>query len=314
MTSLIDSLPVEIQPRDIALLRGLFESRIMTLAHAAALYFNGKPEAAKKRTQKLKAAGLVRERSRRVYEPSILYLTQKAFNMLSHGSHISDYPRLTWEKLERRVQVSDLTIRHELAVMNVKAAFCAALQDRPTFNVTEFSTWPKLSEFNAFHPATGAKLTVKPDGFIRVREKESDGGNSEHIFFLEVDRSTEVLERLTDKVLCYLNYYKHGGLAVRFGQHRDAFRDFPFRVLIVCKSTERRDNIAMRLLKTNPPIRTFVWLTTIKEITMDPLGAIWVQSADFDLMTSAAPAFKTNSEHGRSQPHKSIDQRRRVLL
>jgi hypothetical protein len=291
MTSLIDSLPVEIQPRDIELLRGLFESRMMTLAHAVALYFDGKPEAAKKRVQKLKAAGLVRERSRRAYEPSILYLTQKAFSILSHGGHISDYPRLTWEKLERRVQVSDLTIRHELAVMNVKAAFCAALRSRPTFNMAEFSTWPKLLEFNTFHPATGVKLTVKPDGFIRVREKESDGGDSEHIFFLEVDRSTEVQERLSNKVLCYLNYYKHGGLAVRFGQNREAFRDFPFRVLIVCKSAERRDNIAIRLTKKTPPVRTFAMLTTIDEMAANPLGAIWVQPADCDGRKRAASSI-----------------------
>jgi len=51
-------LGVQLQPRDFELLRGLFESRVMTLAHVSALYFDGKREMAKKRVQKLKAAGL----------------------------------------------------------------------------------------------------------------------------------------------------------------------------------------------------------------------------------------------------------------
>jgi len=52
-------LPISLQDRDLALLRGLFESRVMTNNHAAALYFDGKGEAAKKRLQKIKADGLI---------------------------------------------------------------------------------------------------------------------------------------------------------------------------------------------------------------------------------------------------------------
>lgn len=70
-----DSL--QLQDRDLALLRGLFECRVMTTDHATALYFDGKNEAAKKRLQKLKTAGLISERPRRAFEPSILFLTRK---------------------------------------------------------------------------------------------------------------------------------------------------------------------------------------------------------------------------------------------
>ena len=57
---------IELQPRDWSLLCGLFESRVMTLAHAGTLYFDGKYEMAKKRIQKLKTAGIIRERPRRI--------------------------------------------------------------------------------------------------------------------------------------------------------------------------------------------------------------------------------------------------------
>lgn len=84
---------IELQPRDHALLRGLFESRVMTLAHAADLDFAGRAEMAKKRVQRLKAAGLVRERPLRAYEPSVLFLTDRTFRILSDRGHLSYYPR-----------------------------------------------------------------------------------------------------------------------------------------------------------------------------------------------------------------------------
>ena len=50
---------IHFQDRDLALLRGLFECRVMTTNHAAALYFDHKDDAAKKRLQKIKAAGFI---------------------------------------------------------------------------------------------------------------------------------------------------------------------------------------------------------------------------------------------------------------
>src|ERR1700733_5183271 len=73
---------MQLQPRDFAILQGLFESRIMTAAHIAALYFDGKREYTKKRLQKFKAGGFIGERRRNANEPSILFLTHKAFKLL----------------------------------------------------------------------------------------------------------------------------------------------------------------------------------------------------------------------------------------
>jgi hypothetical protein len=45
---------VELQERHLAILQGLFESRLMTLTHVTHLFFNRHGEAAKKRIQRLK--------------------------------------------------------------------------------------------------------------------------------------------------------------------------------------------------------------------------------------------------------------------
>jgi hypothetical protein len=281
------------QDRDFSLLRGLFESRIMTAAHVAALYFDGRREAAKKRLQKLKTAGLVSERKRRVNEPSILFLTRKGFTLLSDENLLAGYPRLSAAAFEKRADVSPLTIRHELEVMDVKASFYAALKNSATFSIAEFSTWPLLHQFRATRSSTEAEVLVKPDGFIRIHEKEKDGGVSEHTFFLEVDRSTETQATLVTRAGCYLDYYKSGGFAVANGAPRSVYKEFPFRVLFVLKNPERRNNTAERLLESDPPIRTLVYLSTFAEVKANPLEAIWVRPVDY----REAVGYAVSSKH-----------------
>jgi hypothetical protein len=270
------------QPRDVLILRGLFESRIMTLANLAGLHFNDQQEAAKKRIQKLKAAGVVGERPRRPYHPSILFLTKKGFDALTRENGLDGFPRLGWASLRKRARVSDLTLRHELDVMAVKTALVRAVRATPSFTVSEFSTWPLLYQFEARPFGRGRTVLTKPDGFIRIEEAEADGNRSEHTFFLEVDRSTETQTRLLDRAGCYMDFYRAGGLAIRNGQSDSAYKDFPFRVLMVFKTAARRDNTARTLFENNPPIRTQVWLTTLTQFTNDPLGAIWLQPIQYD--------------------------------
>lgn len=281
---------ISFQKRDLAILRGLFESRMMTAAHIATLYFNGSKEAAKKRLQKLKAAGLIGERRRSAFEPAILFLTRKAFDVLRERGVLMEYPRLNKVSLDKRTRVSDLTLRHELEVMDVKAAFHSAIKQTQEFSVAEFSTWPLLNEFEAFRSGFGAApVAVKPDGFIRIHEDENDGGKSEHTFFLELDRSTETQETLVARAGCYLDYYTSGEFAVRNGAERSAYKEFPFRVLMVFKNAERRNNTATRLLAHTPPILSLVCLSTFQEVICDPLGKIWIRPVDFRDATKGTP-------------------------
>jgi hypothetical protein len=285
----IGSVPLQLQPRDLALLRGLFESRVMTTSHISTLYFDGKREYTKKRLQKIKAAGFIGERKRNANEPSVLFLTRKGFAHLKNDGQLSEYPSLGTNSFEARANVSHFTLRHELEIMDVKAAFHAALAKSEAFSIAEFSTWPLLHQFETSRDGYGSDILVKPDGFIRIHEREADGGLSEHCFFLEVDRSSETQDTLVTRAEAYLAYYRSGGFAVRNGAARDRFKEYPFRVLMVLKSAERRNNMAARLAENNPPILTMVWLTTLAEVTANPLGAIWIQPKDYREVTKGTP-------------------------
>src|SRR4051794_40265330 len=95
-------LSIELQPRDLELLRGLFESRVMTRKHLTALYFPGVPDMAKSRIRRLIAAGLIRERPRRhACEPGVLFLSREAFRLLKDRGHVTHYPRIGIDQLEK---------------------------------------------------------------------------------------------------------------------------------------------------------------------------------------------------------------------
>lgn len=266
---------IVLQPRDIALLRGLFECRVMTAEHACALYFDGRGPAAKKRLYFLKSEGFIGERPRRPFEPAMLCVRKQGIAALQTEGILSEYPAFAVQALERRAQVSPFTLRHELEVMDMKVAFHAALKGNERLSLAEFNTWPLLNQFEAFDP-TGRQTLVKPDGFVRIHEREGDVGMSEHSFFIEVDRSTETQDVLVSRINCYLDYYKRGGFAARNGASRFAFKDYPFRVLVVFKSAERRNNIAERLIHNVPPILTLAHLATRAEATNAPFGASWI--------------------------------------
>jgi hypothetical protein len=215
----------------------------MTLAHATSLFFEGRIPAATKRLQALKSAGYVMDKRRRIGEPSVLGLTRKAYDELAAGGQLDGYPALRPMQFAKRSHVKPLTLDHELAVMDVKVAITQAIaRSDGQHQIGQFTTWPVLSQFNAIHPAQRERMKVKPDGFLHIVEKDDDGGESDHRFFLELDRSTEVQTILADKCLCYREYYASGRFAERCGYSANDFRQHPFRVLVVLRTDERRNN------------------------------------------------------------------------
>lgn len=286
---------VTLQDRDYEILLGLFECRVMTLSHIAELYFDGKTEAAKKRVQKLKGGGYLRERARRIGDPSVLHIGKKAFLALQEAGKLEGFPSMSVAMFEKRAQVSPLTLRHELEVMDVRTAFFRSVKEKPHLSITEFSTWPALYQFTARHTSAEKgrrELVVKPDGFIRIREKTTEG-TFEHMFFLEVDRSTESLEIIAQKAACYLEFYQSGGMAERFGVERDRFSEFPFRVLLICKSIQRKNNVATRFLRNEPPLLTQVWMAIITDAISSPLNSLWSTAKDYGAPTSSARRGKS---------------------
>jgi len=268
-------LKISIQARDLELLGLLLHTRILTLFHASILVFGGKKEAAKKRIQKLKAGGLILERRRKAYEQGVLFLSKKGFECLKiHGALPAECPNI--RSFSKRGQISELTLRHELEVLDVKTAFHREIARHDNLSIAEFSTWPRLYEFTVRdeEKRTGSK-TVQPDGFIRIHERDAEGALWEHMFFLEVDRSTEKLFTFIGKIDCYSLFYRQGGMAERLGQRKEEYKNFPFRVLMLCKTDERVQTIARGIAETSKANNRQVLVSRTELACQNPFELIW---------------------------------------
>lgn len=279
---------ISIQPRDIEILVSMFESRILTVQHLASFHFDGKIDATRKRIQKLKAAGLIVSRRRNAYEPEIHSISKSSFELLTAEGALAEYPAFSWPATTRRCTVSEQTLVHELMTLDIKAAFTDAVRNSKAVSIAKFTTWPLLCQFSCSEKLSfGTRESiVKPDGFIQFLEKANDGEYS-HDFYLETDRSSESLDVISRKCLSYRDYYRSGGFAVRNGGTSSAYQEFPFRVLIVCRSKARTFNIAQKLISLHPPILKQVWLATLDNVIRDPFGPVWLEPCAFRNATSA---------------------------
>ena len=283
---------LQIQDRDLEVLKGLYDSRIYMLHHIAALYFCNQREYAKKRVGRLKTAGYLIERPRQPTQLGVMQLSRTGYEVLVRRGNLAGSPGRAFGRFENRMRVSPLTLVHEIAVLDCKVAIVSAINGLSGFSMAEFSTRPATYQFEARLP-NGSRAIMKPDGFARIRESR-DGHFNEQRFFLEVDRSTEAQEILAAKVAGYLDYYRSGNFAARMGGDRTNFRQYPFRTLMVFCSPERRDNAARRLLLHTPPILTISWLTTMNEFTRNPLGPIWLTPGQFLAKRSENIASKSS--------------------
>ena len=150
-------------------------------------------------------------------------------------------------------------------------------------------------------PGLASLLRFTEDGSNTFQDMVDGGdGRFEDMFFLEVDRSTDELTTLMQRAVCYRDFYKRGGLASRFGRPRSEFKKFPFVVLMTFQNAERRNNTAERLLLSRSPIGNQVWLSTLKEVTTDPLGSIWVKPGDYLKLTEGTAFDVESRQHSTS--------------
>jgi hypothetical protein len=264
---------VKLQERDVSLLCDLLESRVLTLDHIRTMFFSGTDDMARKRVHRLKAAGLLMERPRRIGEPSILHLTWKGYTALRKENHVEEDSYHTPKAFTRRMTVSDQTLAHELMIADVRASFVVAMRESKRFERFAFDVWPRRYDFKV-NRGHGHK-PVKPDGHIQFLERGDDPA-APYNFFLEADTGSENLERVVEKCLNYREYFRSGGFAVFCGGKREHFKDFPFQVLVICTNEKRRNNLAERLLLVQPPFSTMILITTLKACVGDPLADIWM--------------------------------------
>ena len=154
----------------------------------------------------------------------------------------------------------------------------------------------------------GVRMGHTPDGVFALKQSQSAA-----LFFLEIDRGTEVIGRVDRGVgkICqfYLAFLLSGAYTKnqeRFGVSRP-FRGF--RALLVTTSGRRIQNIremARGLSPGEPQAKRFIWLSTEAQVQKEgPLEPIWtsLDSDDETLYSIAPKQGEHDGNHAEGRDH-----------
>lgn len=236
-------MPIILQERDLSILHELAYCRFLTLAQISVLCFGGRTEAAKKRLQKLRKAGLIRKHSPNLFAFSIYMPASPASAALGNERGNRRFTRRT---------PSSATLQHEIALRDVRAYVYEAARVGH-FSVEEFSIDSSQLAFEV------GETVTRPDGYFALRR-----GDKVWRLFVEVDNGSEPYSTLLKRVAMYRAYFKTGGFANRCGGVQEEYRRYPFRLLIIFNSDKRSKALVAQ--NASLTVQGFVVVSSLQEI------------------------------------------------
>jgi hypothetical protein len=190
----------ELQDGDIELLHFVFQLRIATIDHLAAL--SGRSvRALWGRLLKLKErrylASVSRFMQRNVYAIGTLGVAA----MIEHGYAPADLA----EKRLRHNELTEIGIRHSLFVADIHMRMLLLTRSSPT----TLSQWVEGQQLWDTVPGPEGESTIpiRPDAYFVLRNSELPQGRQNVHVFLEADRSTMAHTRIAAKIQGYLTYH-----------------------------------------------------------------------------------------------------------
>lgn len=220
--------PLKIQPRDIEILRLVYEYRFLTTSQIM-LLVPGSARIILLRLQKLFHNGYLDRLITDLHKENIYGLGNKGADLLTEHSGL-DRGKINWTWKNRKNRKPNRN--HTLMVANFRIALALALKAAPA----KMHLW--VPEGEALRDAVmvdqGQKkirIPVAPDAFFSLTD-----GQSYLNFFLEADQSTMTNDRFLTKLKGYWHFYKQG-------KHRQKLGIDSFRVLTITKSALRAQNL-----------------------------------------------------------------------
>ena len=279
------SARVVLTPRDAEVLGSLAEYRYLTVSQIERLHFTS-AQTARRRLRLLAQADLLKLIDVATVAERIAAITGAGAEALAGqtGTHV--------EAAGGRPQ-NPLFLQHHLAAAEFRIRLTSACARRSDLRLAGFlpehlarpsrSGQPTKYLRDEVPPAGGASLLAHtPDGAFGLER-----GAQVALFFLEIDRGTEVLGSSDHGVGKIVRFYLRYLVCGRFQRYRADFganTDFRgFRALLVTTSQQRLENIRQRCgrIAFDPPAaKRFIWLATETVLKDgDPLAHQW-QSLD----------------------------------
>lgn len=276
------SIRVVLTPRDAEVLGSLAEYRYLTVSQLERLHF-ASAQTARRRLRLLAQAELLKLVEVATVSERIATLTTSGAQALAEQSG------LPIEVGGGRPQ-NPLFMQHHLAAAEFRIRLAAACTARSDLKLAGFLPEHLTRPSRSGQPTKYLRDEVQPFGGEALLAHTPDGvfalerSGQLALFFLEVDRGTEVLGSPDHGVGKIVRFYLRYLVSGRFQRYRSDFGatgDFRgFRMLLVTTSQQRRENIRQRCgrIAFDPPAaKRFIWLAT-ESLLMegDPLACQWV--------------------------------------
>ncbi len=265
-----------LQPRDIAILKAIYEHRFLTRGLILPLFgaeASVEDTNLDRRLRKLAAAHYVRRLARENRRTEYVYaLTAAGAEILE--KHQLRLPFADWSEKNRAVKA--LFIDHTLMVARWYVSVLVGLRELPAVSLAyyERESRPRgqFALVRHWQGKGGTMRKVNPDAVLML------DGIHPGAHFLEADQSTMAHTRMAEKFEDYAAMYREK-------RHPDLFGVQSFRVCVIAKSDERATNLVNLVIEgtdIRPEERKLFWFTSeenYREYPSNVFATIW-RSAD----------------------------------
>lgn len=257
-----DKIPFRIQKRDQVILGLVFDYRFLTSRHIQRLV-PGSDKVILQRLQKLFHHSYLDRIKLSNNDPILYALGNKGADELTLYFGI-DRGKIDWAKKNREVRETYLA--HSLQINNFRITLTLALKGNPDKEIFSWIPEGDLKDEVVFYGEQQRKVRAPlvPDAFFTLRDQD-EGIH----FFLEADRSTMTNQRFFNKMRAYWFYWKQG-------KHKEKLNVGAFRVLTVCKSRARKDNLRLitREVDDQKTGSNMFWFASEEDFNIDDSGSI----------------------------------------
>ena len=266
------------QPRDVEILKAIYEHRFLTRGLILPLFGVEASEEdtnLDRRLRKLTASGYVRRLRRENRRSEFVYaLTAAGDEILT--KHQMPLPFADWSEKNRDVKT--LFVEHTLMTARWYVAVLASVKELSSVTIEHYERESRprgqYALLRNWHDRGGQLRKVNPDAFLIL------AGDGVHpgAHFLEADRSTMDHNRMAEKFEYYAAMYREK-------RHPEFFGVPSFRVCVIAKSEQRASNLLNLLIEgtdVRPEERKLFWFTTeetYRESPSNVMATIW-RSAD----------------------------------
>ena len=203
----------ELQDGDIELLHAVYQLRIATIDHLAAL--SG-------RSVRALWGRLLKLKTRR-YLASVARFMQKQVYaigpkgvpvLIEHGYAPRDFA----ERRLRHHELTEIGIRHSLFVADIHTRMLLLTRSGPI----RIADWREGSALwdSVVQRRNDPAIPVRPDAYFVLKQDDRPEGKNNFHVFLEADRSTMSHQRMATKIAGYLAYYEQAGYRQKYqGMH-----------------------------------------------------------------------------------------------